>query len=107
MKIRILSLTLATAVAAAFVFPFLASQKLQAQEEEAAATSSDHQLWEYRALRIQDRRQSGALNRDIGAREAQSEDTLNLLGAKGWELVAVRNDGSSEPVFYFKRPKAN
>ncbi|MEM8954424.1 MAG: hypothetical protein AAGD22_09760 [Verrucomicrobiota bacterium] len=107
MKIRILSLTLVTAAVAAFLFPFLGSQNIQAQEEKAVTPPSGHQLWEYRALRIQDRRQSGSLNRDIGAREAQSEDTLNLLGAKGWELVAIRNDGSTEPVFYFKRPKKN
>lgn len=105
MKTSILSFSLLAVIAAFIMVPILTGSDLRAQEsQEADASATDHQKWEYRALRIQDRRQSGSLNRDLGAREAQSEDTLNLLGQKGWELVAVRNDGSTEPVFYFKRP---
>jgi hypothetical protein len=105
MKTPILSLSLLTVIAAFVMVPMFNAPNLRAQEsKEPAASASAHQKWEYRAIRIQDRRQSGSLNRDLGVREAQSEDTLNLLGQKGWELVAVRNDGSTEPVFYFKRP---
>jgi hypothetical protein len=104
MKTPILSLLLLTVIAALIMVPFFNGADVNAQEKVEDATKSNHQKWEYRALRIQDRRQSGSLNRELGVREAQSEDTLNLLGEKGWELVAVRNDGSTEPVFYFKRP---
>ena len=29
----------------------------------------------------------------------------NELGKQGWELVSVRSEGNTEPVFYFKRKK--
>jgi hypothetical protein len=38
----------------------------------------------------------------------KTPDALNLMGADGWELVAVLQEGGREPfvtVFYFKRPQ--
>ena len=60
--------------------------------------------WEYLVLRIEDRRRSSPAG--TTARGSASQDKLNELGKQGWELVAVRNDGTSEPVFYFKRKKS-
>ena len=106
MKTPLLSLILLAVIAAFISVPLFSDSDLRAQETKTAP-SVEFQKWEYRALRIQCRRQTGTLNRELSAREAQSEDTLNLLGQEGWELVTVRNDGSTEPVFYFKRPLAD
>ena len=67
--------------------------------------SKSFQKWEYRVLRIRDNRKAGGRDSELRARISASQDTLNTLGADGWELVAVRNDGTSEPVFYCKRAK--
>lgn len=35
------------------------------------------------------------------------DDELNILGAEGWELVAVTFNEYGQPsAFYFKRPKS-
>ena len=78
----------------------LASFLPQGQSQESGAKV---QKWEYRVLRIEDRRQSNTSG--TRARGSASEEKLNELGAEGWELISVRNDGTSQPVFYFKRPK--
>jgi hypothetical protein len=102
MKTSVLSLVLLAVIAAFAMVPMFDGSILRAQESKDT-TVSLHKSWEYRALRIGDRNRSGTLNRDIGARHSESEDTLNLLGAEGWELLTVRSDGPGEPVFYFKR----
>ena len=90
--------------AAALLFAAAAKSDLGAQDAESASTAWNGPKWEYRALRIEDRRQRSP--EGTRSRGSASEAKLNELGAQGWELVAVRNDGnSSQPVFYFKRPK--
>ena len=96
----ILSCSTAAAITGALLLPFLAAPPTQSQGQESAWAG---QKWEYRVLRIEDRRQASTTG--TGARGSASEDKLNELGAEGWELVSVRNDGSSQPLFYFKRPK--
>jgi hypothetical protein len=36
---------------------------------------------------------------------AQDEKLLNLMGAQGWELFMVREQGRGDALFYFKRQK--
>jgi hypothetical protein len=69
---------------------------------EGGSTLSDVQKWEYRVLRIQERRGGSAA--EVRAREKTSEAALNELGNLGWELVAVRTEQDEYPIFYFKRP---
>lgn len=99
-----LPLTL-TAIFAAVIFATLLSGS-DARAQDAPKSAWAGQKWEYRALRIPDRRQTGARERDLRARRSGSQEVLNQIGAEGWELVAVRNDSASDPVFYFKRPKS-
>ena len=90
-------------VAAAALFLSVPETPKAFAQDADGATAWSGQKWEYRVLRIDDRRQSntsGARSRGSG-----SEAKLNELGDQGWELISVRNDGTSEPVFYFKRPK--
>ena len=60
--------------------------------------------WEYLVLRIDDRRQGNTSG--SRTRSSASEEKLNTVGEEGWELVSVRSDGTSMPVFYFKRKKS-
>ncbi|MEP4076247.1 hypothetical protein [Haloferula sp.] len=103
------SLTLSTIVVAALAALSLSffSSDLRAQETTAKSAQSGPQ-WEYRALRIDDRQRSGGRESDLRARQSSSQDTLNQLGAEGWELVTVRTEASvsNTAVFYFKRPKS-
>lgn len=94
----LLSSSTAALIAGALLLPFLSAPSSQSQDSAWSG-----QKWEYRVLRIEDRRQSGTSG--TRARGSASEDKLNELGAEGWELISVRNDGTSQPVFYFKRPK--
>ncbi|NRB75428.1 MAG: hypothetical protein HRU46_13785 [Verrucomicrobiales bacterium] len=55
-------------------------------------------------MRIENRRTGNTSGQR--SRGSASEEKLNELGEQGWELVSVRNDGSDQPVFYFKRPKS-
>jgi hypothetical protein len=105
MKTIILPVAVIAAIAAAFVLSAL-SPELRAQDAKAKPTVSGLQ-WDYRALRIDDRQRSGGRESDIPARRSASQETLNQLGADGWELVAVRTDptANNNTVFYFKRPK--
>ena len=69
--------------------------------------SADRVEWEYRVLRIDD---SNPEEKGVrpSSRSGGAEETLNKLGAEGWELVAVRVDSASArraPIFYFKRVK--
>ncbi len=97
MNMRFLSLAVALSAGAAIWFS--SSDSTIAQEEKAWGG----QKWEYRVLRIEDRRTGNTSGQR--SRGSASEEKLNELGEQGWELVSVRNDGSSQPVFYFKRPK--
>ncbi len=68
------------------------------------AGSEEVTKWEYRVIRIEDRRPDQAGGR---AGRGSAEEALNKLGAEGWELVSVRIDSQanrSNPIFYFKRP---
>ena len=56
-----------------------------------AQDSATVQKWEYKVL--------------PSRRGSATEEELNELGEKGWELVAVRSVGTAEAVFYFKRKK--
>jgi hypothetical protein len=105
MKTIILPATVIAAIAAALVLSAL-SPELRAQEVETKPTVVGLQ-WDYRVLRIDDRQRSGGRESDIQARRSASQETLNQLGADGWELVSVRTDpaGNNNTVFYFKRPK--
>ena len=89
----------AIAFSAAVAIWFSSSDSTIAQEEKAWAG----QKWEYRVLRIENRRTGNTSGQR--SRGSASEEKLNELGEQGWELVSVRNDGSDQPVFYFKRPK--
>ena len=94
--------TITLVIAAAILLPFLSAPDATAQETAADNDKAwSGQKWEYRVRRIDDRR-SGT-DRETGTRKSRSEEVLDELGAQGWELVAVRPEGSS-PVFYFKRP---
>ncbi len=98
MKKRFLSLFVALAAGVGIWF---SSSDSTVAQDSASAWSG--QKWEYRVLRIDDRRGSNTSGQR--SRGSASEAKLNELGEQGWELISVRNDGSSEPVFYFKRPK--
>jgi|GEM_PF-968514 len=106
MKTIILPATVIAAIAAAFLLSAL-SPELRAQESVAKRTAVRQLEWEYRALRIDDRQRSGGREGDVRARRSASQETLNQLGAEGWELVAVRTDpaANNNTLFYFKRPK--
>ena len=68
-----------------------------------AAADEKVTKWEYRVVRIEDRRPDTAGGR---AGRNSAEEQLNKLGAEGWELVSVRADSQanrSSPIFYFKR----
>lgn len=47
--------------------------------------------WEYKIL---DLRQEGNI-----------DQTLNTLGAQGWELVSVQSDGTTSGTYFLKRAK--
>ena len=73
------------------------------------ARSAEPVQWEYRVIRIDDSRPEEKGSRTTG-RSGGAEESLNKLGAEGWELVAVRVDASATrraPIFYFKRPKTS
>jgi hypothetical protein len=53
----------------------------------------DKTVWEYKVL-----------TRDLSKEEAPSEEELNRVGKKGWELAGVFSD-SPFVHFYFKRMK--
>jgi len=53
----------------------------------------DETVWEYKLLK-----------RNLSKEEAPSEEELNKLGKKGWELAGVYSD-SPFVHFYFKRLK--
>ena len=70
----------------------------------AVAADKEVTKWEYRVIRIDDRRPDAAGGR---AGRGSAEEQLNKLGAEGWELVSVRIDSQanrSNPIFYLKRP---
>ena len=105
-KSTILPLVLLTIAAAVVLTTMMTTSGVNAQDAPRPAAARAGQQWEYRALRIQDRRPASGRERELGARRSGSEATLNQLGAEGWELVAVRDEGNnSDPVFYFKRRK--
>ena len=93
--------------AALVVITAVSLDRAPAQEAgEKAASKAPVTAWEYRALRIPDRRMAGARAGDVRARKSGAQDVLNELGAEGWELIAVRGvEATADPVFYFKRPK--
>ena len=93
-----LSLLATLTLSTAFLWP--QASTVVAQDEDTAWTGAQ---WEYLVLRIDDRRRQSPPGKS--ARGSASQDKLNELGAKGWELVAVRGEGTTEPVFYFKRKK--
>lgn len=99
MKTSIIPMTVAGCLFGAAILLSLSGSNTDAQETDR--TPEGLQKWEYLVRRIEDR--AGRRDRDTGTWHSASEETMNQLGLLGWELVDVRNDGSSTPVFYFKR----
>ena len=95
---KTITITLIGAAGAALLFALSSATTTIAQDSEAKWTGPQ---WEYRVLRIDDRRRPNTTG--TRSRGSASEEKLNELGKQGWELVSVRSEGNSEPVFYFKR----
>lgn len=87
-----------------FIYALLPIAILVSFTPLAVADDKEVTKWEYRVIRIEDRRPDAAGGR--GGRN-NAEEQLNKLGAEGWELVSVRIDSQanrSNPIFYLKRP---
>ena len=90
---------------AAIAVPLSSVRDADAQETKSEEWSG--QKWEYRVIRIEDRRPDTA-GRSGTSRSGGAQEELNKLGDQGWELVSVRIDATaarSNPIFYLKRPK--
>ena len=101
MKKIIMSLSLAVTVTLLLMALPQAETFAQAQK----SGSMEIQKWEYRVVTFSSSRgQTAGDVESLRARNKDSEKALNELGAEGWELVAVRENPSRDPVYYFKRP---
>ena len=102
--------TLFAIAASAMAFGLIISlwpEDAAAQETSRAAADAIIQKWEYRVIRIEDRRPEEA-GRNAPSRSGGAEAELNRLGEEGWELVTIRIDAAATrraPIFYLKRPK--